>query len=138
MLDTYNFRTESVTHEVTKSVHEHRAPTDESLKLLREMQDKARAEIERAVRITDCDISAVIYRHYDIQVDQDKFKILYKVNGKMHEVMYDFDSWRHSKENILRELVIGIRDALAQDIANQIIGPAMDRLYKQGALHGLN
>jgi hypothetical protein len=132
MLDTYNIRHESVTREVTKNVHEHRAPTDESLKLLREMQDKARADVERHVRLGDCDISAVIYRHYD----QDKFKILYKMNGKTHEVMYDFDAWKHPHDT-LRELVIGIRDALATDISNQIVGPALDRLYKQGALHGL-
>lgn len=136
MLDTYNIRHESVTREVTRHTHEHRAPTDESLKLLREMQDKARAEVERHVRLDNCEASAVIYRHHDLLVQQDKFKILYKLNGKQFDVMCDFDAWKHPHDT-LQHAVLAIRDALAQDIANQIVGPALDRLYKQGALHGL-
>ena len=37
------------TEYVTREVHEHRAPTDESVKLLREMEQKARDQVIEAI-----------------------------------------------------------------------------------------
>ena len=42
-----------VTREVTKTVHEHRAPTDESIKIYKEMVDKAEKSVLDAFVISD-------------------------------------------------------------------------------------
>lgn len=44
MFDRYEIRPQNNVH-TTKTVHEHRAPTDQSIRLLREMEEKARDSI---------------------------------------------------------------------------------------------
>jgi hypothetical protein len=125
------------THFHSHKHHEYRAPTDKSVELLREMENKAREQIEDLIRLPDCDIGVSIYHQYAIGVDQHNFKIIYKMNGKRYDVSYDFDAWKSPQNDKLRDLIIGLRDALAHDIANRILEPAFGQALKQGIFRGL-
>ena len=56
-------RTEYVDRHVT--VTEKRAPTDESVKLLREMEAKAEAEVVKAVSVSNSTFECVIHQQID-------------------------------------------------------------------------
>ena len=64
MFDTINHRPvirEAVPYEKNIVITENRAPTDESVKLLNEMQDKAISNVVHSVSVTDNSINAVVF-----------------------------------------------------------------------------
>jgi phosphatidate phosphatase PAH1 len=133
MLDTYNHthRTEHVTNEVTRHVHEHRAPTDETIKLLREMEEKARAKVEKGIRLNDTKIDCFIYGRYEISSWCSHFKIIYKLNGNTHEVsksiIADIDGTIKT-DFLVQEMI----RALSEDIAINLLksGEGLDKAIR--------
>lgn len=68
------------------TVTEHRAPTDKSVQLLREMEDAARARITASVRLENTVVDAVIHRMDDVLNRQVEYAIMLKINGKQLEI----------------------------------------------------
>ena len=65
---------------------EKRAPTDESVRLLREMEDAARKQVVESMRLDSNAMTAVIHRHrsdFDLRT---YFSIHYSLNGTKREV----------------------------------------------------
>lgn len=63
--DTYLFGypvNTSVTSTSNVTVNEHRAPTDESIRLLREMEDKVRESLSSGIQFGDNTFEATVYR----------------------------------------------------------------------------
>src|SRR5437899_141820 len=54
-------QTSHVTERVTEHVHEHRAPTDESVRLLSEMEKAARDKIVEAIHVGDTTFECVVH-----------------------------------------------------------------------------
>ena len=52
-------------HKHSSTVNEHRAPTDESVRLLKEFEEAARAKIEASFRLKDCPLDVVVALHVD-------------------------------------------------------------------------
>lgn len=70
------------TEYVTKDVHIHHAPTDESVKLLREMEEKAKSEILGSVRLDNNQFNCVIhYVRECISMDL-VVRVMFELNGK--------------------------------------------------------
>jgi len=71
------------TKEVVKTVHEHKAPTDESVRLLNEFEDKARKNIIKELQIQENYLSAIVvlYQSDDI-FNQCIYHIRFILNGK--------------------------------------------------------
>lgn len=66
-------------------VHEHRAPTDDSVKLLIEMEEKARSKIVGAFVTKSNELEgAVVYMRRNIMLEHDVY-IRFKLNGKDYE-----------------------------------------------------
>ena len=102
---------------VSVSVEEKRAPTDESVRLLREMESKAREQVVEALRIESCGVEAVVHR-LDVPLDlRSKFAIHYKVNGVKRECYADAD-WQARPEEHLE----AIWKKLASDLAAYLVG----------------
>jgi hypothetical protein len=122
----------SGTERVTESVNitEHRAPTDESVRLLREIEAEAQKKILASIRVQNTPVDTVIQVFEDWPNDKTVFRMVYKLKGLRHEVKHEVASMGFGKspEDICMEL----RDALAKDIANNLLGPMMTDLNRQG------
>lgn len=97
---------------------ERRAPTDESVRLLKEMEAAARAKVVEAMRIESNTVKAVVHRHMDNFDQRMIFKIHYAVNGHKREVTVGIEDTRATIESRLEVLW----KALADDIAGYIMG----------------
>jgi hypothetical protein len=70
------------TEYVTKDVHIHRAPTDESVKLLREMEEKAKAEVLGSVRLDGNQFKCVVHYEREAMSMDLVVRALFELNGK--------------------------------------------------------
>lgn len=85
-------RTEYVPFEKTVNITEKRAPTDESVRLLNEFQEKARENIIKTVTI-DSNIAKCVCIYYnDYTVDyRFNFQLKFILNGKEHIISGSID-----------------------------------------------
>lgn len=108
-------------------VHEHRAPTDQSVKLLREMEKKAEKNVLSTVRLTDCPVDCVIHHMQSAITQRIHFVIMYKINGKEHRLDYHSDPFVDKTQE---QIVIGIKTALALDLSIHLLAPVFDKLSR--------
>jgi neutral trehalase len=85
MLDKYFIQRgpSHVTHNTT--VHEHRAPTDQSVELLQEMQEKALKSVVDTIVLRDTPVECkafLIQTAFNLDYD---LRIFCKINGREHE-----------------------------------------------------
>lgn len=113
MFDTYRLAPVSPSH---VNVTENRAPTDESVRLLRDMEKKARDEVIKAIRLDGALVDGVLHEQADHLSGQLLFKCIFRVNGKRMEA--DFRCFQ--EESSAEKIALGIRDAIASQIANVI------------------
>jgi hypothetical protein len=116
--------TRHVTERVTEHVHEHRAPTDASVKLLREMEAKAREQVVEAIHVGDTTFECVVHIMRHPMDDSTSYRAVYSLNGKKMTTDYRDQEWRTDK----REALVKLRDEMAKDIATAILLPALARL----------
>lgn len=121
MLDRY-FITPRPQH---VSVHhtEKRAPTDESVRLLREMEAAAKAQVVESLRLTSASVEAVAHR-YENNMDMRTFVVIhYKVNGDKRECRAEIEYgaklpdvvetiWRRLADDLAAYLLSGLHRSL--------------------------
>jgi pyruvate carboxylase len=109
MFDTYVTRRQPVYNNTV--VHEHRAPTDQSVALLKEMEASARAKIVEAVRVESNSIKAVFQRQEDMLNDQHIYGVFYSINGEKREVTV------RDRKGEIKDVAEKLWRALADDMA---------------------
>lgn len=112
----------SRTEYVTREVHEHRAPTDKSVELLRDFMKSAEAEIERSVHLSSNDFSCVVHQTKDFRSDETIFKAIFDLNGK--RMTAEAQTWNdRSKTPVesVSEAAFKLRDEIAKTIANECL-----------------
>jgi len=91
-------RTKYVPYEKSVTVTEKRAPTDESVKLLNEFQDKSLENLIKTVKISNNVVDGVLFL-FQIQAAcfQRKFVFIFKINGVEYKIEdnYDIDNVLH-------------------------------------------
>jgi CRISPR/Cas system-associated endonuclease/helicase Cas3 len=100
MFDVNYSHVEQVTRDVEKHVHEHRAPTDESVALLKEMEEKAQEKLLRSYKLDTNDFNAVWHVMQDNLHMTHRVLIQFELNGKTHDIEYSIDMCA-SEEEIL-------------------------------------
>jgi hypothetical protein len=127
MLDTIVHRAGDQHHHHSSrtEVHEHRAPTDASVKLLREMEAAALAKILGNVRLEGCPVDCSVTYMRDPQNDEHRFFLRYKLGAATREVRHIYRQRMHLSDADAREdAALQLRDELAKDIANGLLdGP---------------
>jgi hypothetical protein len=116
--------TQHTTEYVTREVHEHRAPTDESVKLLREMEAKAQEQVIEAMHVGDMTFECVVHTLKRWEDDTTTLKAVFSLNGKKLTAEYTDHAWRTNK----RDMVMKLRDEMAKVIAEQVLIPALSRI----------
>lgn len=89
MFDRINIQsnTEYVPYDKTVTVTEKKAPTDDSIKLLNEFEEKARKNIIAKINIDENYLKAVAVAHWvDIMHDQIIFYGKFTLNGKEYRI----------------------------------------------------
>lgn len=89
MFDIYH--TEQVTKEVTKQIHHHRAPTDESVKILKECEDSMRKKVVDSFKVegNSLNVKWIVfdnYPHGNIDVT-----CAFKINGTEYKIEKQMD-----------------------------------------------
>lgn len=94
------------------SVVENRAPTDESVRLLKEMEAKAREQVVESMRLTNNTVEAVIHRYDDYMTTRTKFCIHYSINGNKREVRCHVEEYKST----IQDKLDAIWTAVAEDM----------------------
>src|SRR6185369_4164674 len=104
------------TEYVTREVHEHRAPTDDSVKLLREMEAKAREQVIQAVHVGDTTFECVCHMQKNHTDGSTTLMAIFSLNGKKMTAEFNEQEWRSDKF----KMVEGLRAAVADKISREV------------------
>lgn len=102
--------------ELNFNVTEKRAPTDESVRLLREMEKEALNKIVKNIDLSNNQFSARLLVFEDLLNLNSKGKVLFSLNGKKHELNAAF-GFLESKEDMIKKCY----DELAKYVAREIL-----------------
>lgn len=108
-------------HNSHVSVTEHRAPTDESVRLLKEMEAEARKKITESTTVHNTEFTCKIHKYFDPVNDADMYRIIYTLNGKQGSVDISVELYQMLTPE---QTACFIRDKVAVDIANKMIHTA--------------
>lgn len=115
------------TEYVTRTVNEYKAPTDESVRLLREMEEKARAEIFKSVRLDTNELKGVVHVWKDVLNCETKFHIQVQLNNKRCQTVIGLREW-DSTEIRYDKIKAGIANLIAQEILLTVDNSIMDSI----------
>ncbi len=96
MFNTYITKNQDRLVPYEKTVHEHKAPTDDSIKLLNEMQEKARLSLIDQIHLTNNNL------HIEVRVYTDYFAfgnvadVAFVLNGQRHTLQVKFEDYRRT------------------------------------------
>ncbi len=146
MFDTYRIgstSTEYVPYEKSVKITETRAPTDESVKLLNEFQEKAKQNLVDQIKVEDNTLNGVVlFFRQDIVHDKVEWFGKFSLNGKEHKVQgelpFGFDEKIsfHLQGNMLnipdlREVFIAeIAKTLMVDLMKGEASKIKDRIFR--------
>lgn len=109
----------SVHHSHAATITEKRAPTDESVRLLKEFEEKAEAKVVAAISVGDTTFECVLHQQEDMLSDKLLYRAIFSLNGKKMTADYEVERWRGDVQP--HEILSGIRDAVAKEIATHIL-----------------
>jgi hypothetical protein len=113
MFDIYSIN-ESPRH-TSVIVTEKRAPTDESVRLLREMEEAVQKRMLAAIRVESTEFKCVVQVHENHMTDDRILMAIFSVNGQKMTAQYTM-----SHTDDVDTAVTGLRNAVAEKIANHI------------------
>lgn len=101
-----------------QTIHEHRAPTDESVRLLKEMEEKAKNSFIKKIHVTDNTFTGIIYIAKDYYRPNTILAcVKFSINGKEYVVNHEYDgSYRLSKEEMMYEFYMDVSKAMAKEL----------------------
>lgn len=113
-------------------VTEKRAPTDESIRLLREMENKAKEEVIKSISLPSNEFSGVVHLMRDHLSCQTNVVVLFKLNGKDHKVPISLDDFKDdSLEKRMEKVLNDVSDYLSASILQNVFeAQQMKELYK--------
>lgn len=117
---------------VRHEVHEHRAPTDQSVALLREMEREAESKLIAVVGVNTTQFS---FATFVFDQPGNPFEIRLRIKFSLGEKPYDFDfpipaDCATSKYNLWQK----IRERVAKEIADRILLGSFSELVKHHSL----
>ena len=125
MFDSYTISPRPQTVYQKTTVHEHRAPTDESVALLKDMEEKARDKVIKSVAVENNSFNCVFHSLKDVQSDRLIGRSIFMLNGERMTVEESVSPMDVKDKS---ELVLKLRDAMAKKIANEILSDAIHRV----------
>ena len=106
------------------TVTEKRATTDDSVRLLKELEEKAREKIIDSFAVKDTHFECKIFQEKDCLTLDTKFVVIYSMNGKKRTVNVRVEEG--AIENTYKKLL----SAVANDIAHAMLADAFEKAMK--------
>lgn len=110
---------------VNKHVHEHKAPTDDSIRYADEMRKKVRDSIIAAVTTDNNALSIKAFHFSDLAAFENIIIVNYTLNGHERRVEY-----RYNQDLFIRDtqatnkIIFGLKEAIAKDISKAVLSRA--------------
>jgi len=120
MLDKYTINSGPSSVTASIKVDENKAPTDESVRLLNEMQDKAAHNLMNKIVIEDNDVKGKIFIFKEHFTDQFVAYIQFTMNRQPYEVRAEIPSRMMSLRDAKNHLREAMRDAILDQLINNI------------------
>lgn len=95
---------------------ENRAPTDDSIRLLREMETKSLETIVNSTRVQNTHLDAVIHTMLDPLNSMKIYAAIFSLNGQKYRVDHKADMWEKEIDSMYK-----LRNLVAEEIANKIM-----------------
>ena len=108
----------------TVNVTEKRAPTDESVRLLKEMEEAARNKILKTIVVADTSFECKIHKMVDPINDQDVYSVIYSLGRQKKNTQVRVDRYKNLTP---QEIAVFIRDEVAVDISNHLLSTAFQK-----------
>jgi uncharacterized protein YegJ (DUF2314 family) len=115
----------SRTEYVTREVHEHRAPTDQSVALLREMEEAAKSRVIASVPVADCVIPCELHWLTDVWRDDSIIRAIFSINGK--KMAENVDVGQKDPQDAIDALIAAVADR----VARECLAPALRSIASQ-------
>jgi hypothetical protein len=109
-------RTEYVEKSVT--IKEHRAPTDESVRLLKEFEIAAQKKVDDAVRVGNSAFECVVHITTDMMNDGTIYRAMFSLNGRKESAEIFI---HRGKSEAIEDVAMALRDEVAKVIATTMI-----------------
>jgi negative regulator of sigma E activity len=103
------------------NVTEKRAPTDESVALLKEMEEAARKKITESTTVSNTEFTCKLHKYHDPVNCADNYAVIYTLNGQQRRVDINVEIYKMLSPEQTASL---IRDEVAFDIANKMLHTA--------------
>jgi hypothetical protein len=111
-----------------QTVHEHRAPTDASVRLLNEMQDKAKENFVGSIMIDDNIIKGAIYVMQDFTY-HNTFAVVFKFNINGKEFVIDED-FRYNPYENKSMLIKRFYDEFSKKITEYLVNHSINQIQE--------
>lgn len=108
------------TEYVTREIHEHRAPTDESVKLLREMEQKAKDQIIQAIHVGNSVFECVVHMNKSMMDGSTTILAVFSLNGKKMTAEFTAHEWRTNTVQMVEGLKLAIADKISREILTEV------------------
>lgn len=118
MFDSYHV-SRSAHIDADVEVHEHRAPTDQSVKLLSDMESAARAKLLSVNRLINNTLEATWYVFDDPAAFDLKAVLQFKLNGRPFKIEVDLER-RLTKAEQARKMVENLIDHISQELVKRL------------------
>ncbi|QGZ14215.1 hypothetical protein PP940_gp188 [Rhizobium phage RL2RES] len=108
------------------------APTHESVKLLREMEQTAKSEVEKTLRLENNTMAAVICRLNSIEWGERGIRVFFVINNQKLEVTSSTPEF-YTVEQRVEKLVEDVSRKIAQEVVMKSISEskgAFDEVFK--------
>lgn len=122
--------------DVREDRHEHRAPTDESVRLLKEMERAARDKIVAALSLDNNTFKAVLHAERMVESGRIYWRIIFDLNGKRIDVAHDFSDHVTGEEGGLDTQIKAFIEKVGARIAAIIITPGIQSLAGRSGFSG--
>ncbi len=103
------------------TITENRAPTDESVKLLKEMEQAARDKVVETTIVKDTHFECKIHKSVDMFSLMDIYSVIYSLNGRKQTTQVRVDNGEMPDPYQVAE---HIRNMVAADISNHLLHTA--------------
>ena len=128
MFDSYY--TQRTTEYVTKEVNvkEYRAPTDDSVKLLNEMTEKAKENLIKSFSTTNNTLQMSCTVYDDPRSFNREFLCKFTLNGKDHVIEVPIPLWEF---DTMDKAVMGLYNKVCSKLTDEIMMPLLDEMLRK-------
>lgn len=111
------------------NIREHRAPTDESIKILREMETAAKQEIIKSIQVKDTLVDGVLHMSLDPLSCKRRFKFIYSINGRKMTTDFSIDDYEYETS---KDWIGKLVETVSYDISREIMMKPFTEMFKKG------